>query len=165
MDPKSDSLAHFLPNHITTEASSINPYAPPLSQLTDVDTMAKYAGIGRLAFFVACLLIVGLRLCVMSQDQKSATIIMLITWGLLLWPASLRLKNIGRNRAWCLVLPVPVLNLFVIVPCLMYPAGYEDHGKLDTAGKMVKGLFLCLLGLFVLAILAELFLPIMSKQR
>ena len=46
----------------------------------------------------------------------------------------MRLVNVGMSRWWALVLAIPVLNLWVGFRCLVCPAGYAHHRKLDRTG-------------------------------
>lgn len=48
-----------------------------------------------------------------------------------------RLVNMGMSRWWALVLAIPVLNLWVIYRCLICPAGYAHHRKLDRTGMAI----------------------------
>lgn len=133
---------------------SANPYTPPQAAVTaepgpPVD--AKYDGIGRFGFLISNIAIMAL---IALLGVGYGPPIVLIGWLLLMLPASSRLKNIGRNPAWCLLLLVPLLNLFVIAPCLLLPPGYQDYRRLDTAAKMiawllVAALVVCLMMLFV----------------
>ena len=52
-------------------------------------------------------------------------------------PAYCRLKNIGMNPWWCLLLLVPIANLLVGFRCLVFQEGYQDTRKLDTAGRIM----------------------------
>jgi len=66
-------------------------------------------------------------------------------------PVYYRLKNIGMNPWWCLLMLVPIANLLVGIRCLVFQEGYVDTKKLDTAGKVITYI---VLGLFILVIVA-----------
>ena len=68
----------------------------------------------------------------------------------LLFPIYFRLKNIGMNPWWCLVAIVPLANLLISIRCLIFPEGYQDTKKLDTAGKVITGIVLLTATIFVL---------------
>ena len=56
--------------------------------------------------------------------------------GLILWkPVSQRLKNIGRDESLSFLVIIPVLQLLVLIPCFLFPQGYEQHRKLDWIAK------------------------------
>jgi hypothetical protein len=48
-----------------------------------------------------------------------------------------RLVNVGMSRGWALLLAIPVLNLWVAFRCLVCPAGYAHHRKLDRTGMAI----------------------------
>lgn len=127
---------------------SPNPYAPPQSQVTvgeaNPPANPEYDGIGRLGFVIAYALIVMVGGSLSTGTGMQGPI-MLLSALLMLLPVSSRLKNIGRNSAWCVLLFVPIINLFVIVPCLLLPPGHQQHRKLDLAAKIIAGLLLATL--------------------
>jgi hypothetical protein len=52
----------------------------------------------------------------------------------LVWLLLNRLTNVGMNRWWSLAVVVPLLNLWVVFRCLLCPAGYAYHRKMDRSG-------------------------------
>ncbi len=72
-------------------------------------------------------------------------------------PVYYRLMNIGMNPWWCLLMIVPIANLFIGIRCLVCQEGYEDTKKLDTAGKIVTfivvGLFLLVIAIAILSVM------------
>jgi uncharacterized membrane protein YhaH (DUF805 family) len=72
-----------------------------------------------------------------------------------IWIVVQRLINVGLSGWWVLGLLVPILNIWVAVQCVAAPEGYAQHKTLDTAGKVIIGLFLGSIVLIILmAILA-----------
>jgi uncharacterized membrane protein YhaH (DUF805 family) len=117
----------------------------------------SYPGIGRLAY-LGWNLVLGFALGVAiamagvnpNTPSPGAGAVSLLVMVLAFVPVALRLQNIGRNPWWCLLLLVPIANLFVSVPCLIAPPGYAYTKKLDTAGKIIVWSILGLLALLVL---------------
>lgn len=70
-----------------------------------------------------------------------------------IWVTAKRLQNLGYSGWWVLGMIVPILNIAVGVKCMAAPEGYADHKTLDTAGKIIIGLFLATIVLFVGALL------------
>jgi hypothetical protein len=52
-----------------------------------------------------------------------------------------RLINVGLSKWWVPGLIVPLLNIWVAIQCIAAPEGYAQHKTLDTAGKVIIGLF------------------------
>lgn len=112
----------------------------------DGDGGRVYEGIRRLPYF---LVLLGLNVVqfffvaeMVSQKAGAASFFAVIAafLGLSMVPVSMRLKNIGMDPWWCLLLLVPLVNLFVGVRCLVAPEWYEDSKELDRAGKVLVGL-------------------------
>ena len=105
-----------------------------------------WPGAGRLKFWL-CLLLVPLLWSQILWWSKptlvatfgSAPMSRLLPFAALVPAAILihflltRLVNVGMSRWWALVLAIPVLNLWVAFRCLVCPAGYAYHRKLDRA--------------------------------
>jgi hypothetical protein len=135
-----------------------NPYAPPQSQvmkepLAPVDL--EYEGISRIGFVCSYVAIIILAVSISSVGGYAGawSLILLL---LMMLPVSSRLKNLGRNPAWCVLLLVPGVNLFVIVPCLLLPPGYQYHRRLDTAAKVIAGLLVAALVACLVMVFFEL---------
>ena len=47
---------------------------------------------------------------------------------------------------------VPIVNILVGVRYIACPEGYADHQTLDTAGKVIVGLFFAMIALVVLIV-------------
>ena len=82
-------------------------------------------------------------------------VVSLVGMGFGLWIAVQRLINVGLSGWWVLGLIVPILNIWVGFQCLAAPEGYAQHKTLDTAGKVIIGVFLGAIVLFIaIAVLA-----------
>ena len=159
-----DTLTHLFPpparpiavsrSSAASAASSINPYQPPEGPIAaSSDLPAKtYEGIGRSGFLwssIGLAVLGGILLSAAKGSDITALVIVSITAGLMLIPASSRLKNIGMNPGWCFLLLVPLLGLFVIVLCILVPAGYQGHRKLDLQAKIIGGAILASIAVLI----------------
>ena len=115
----------------------------------------EYGGIGRGAYF-GISFVVGiinniLQFALINAGVPEAVIALGIIGfivGIVLGVK--RLQNMGYSGWWILGLIVPILNIVVALRCLACPEGYADHKKLDSAGKIILGLFFGLILLMVL---------------
>ena len=113
----------------------------------------KYGGIRRTGYFLGILGIsvfntVAYATAVAANEPIMANIGMIITLVPSFFLVVSRLHNIGRSGWWSLLILIPIANLFVGIPCAIFPEGYQDTKKLDTAGKIIAGIFI---GLAVVA--------------
>lgn len=136
--------------------SEYNPFAAPTTggYASENFQGRTYGGIGRLAYFGYSLLInivsTALQFAMAAGDMAGLVLVVsLIGMGFGIWIAVQRLINVGLSGWWVLGLIVPILNIWVGFQCLAAPEGYAQHKTLDTAGKVIIGLFL---GAIVLAI-------------
>lgn len=136
--------------------SEYNPFAAPATTeyATENSEGRTYGGIGRLAYFGFSFLInlvSGVLQYAVAAGEMGwlFLIVSFIGLGFGIWIAVQRLINVGLSRWWVLGLIVPILNIWVAVQCIAAPEGYAQHKTLDTAGKVIIGVFL---GLFVLLI-------------
>lgn len=124
-----------------------NPYAVSDSA-TDQSVIpaeqTKYGGIGRLMFAI------GLPLVLFSSTVLRAVLrhhgyrgisALIMPASVLLYPllAVQRVRNTGFRGRWLLALFLPFLTPFILVGLFAAPEGYADHGKFDTAGKVLIG--------------------------
>jgi hypothetical protein len=65
-----------------------------------------------------------------------------------LWLISRRLLQVGYSPWFAFLVILPGANLWIGFLCLIAPAGYAQHRRLDRAGRIVAGL--CLLGVVLL---------------
>lgn len=132
------TTAATAPQHPPVPAGDFNPYQAPRSSVMPeraIDISGDYPGISRLAFF-GCIFLIGFSSNILTAFTGSF-IVGAIVMVLALFPAHSRLKNIGRNPNWCFLVLLPIVSLFVTVPCLVLPAGYQHHRRLDTSAKVI----------------------------
>ena len=67
-----------------------------------------------------------------------------------LWIIAQRMVNTGYSPWWCVAIIVPILNILVVIRCIACPEGYADHRTLDTAGKVIVGLFFAMFALLII---------------
>lgn len=131
--------------------------APPVASLRSsalAETLAskdlRWPGSGRFMLLLGCVLI-----AVFWKPALSFASPWLIGWfgdvlmgKLLPWAPYVpplvwvhlvlnRLANLGMSRWWALAVVVPLLNLWVAFRCLVCPAGYAYHKRMDAAGTAV----------------------------
>ncbi len=137
-----------------------NPYSPPqasvVPEATAQRTPRHYGGIRRLPYLgimIGLSIFQNISLAVIaSADRPDTTLIVAIFFMIVSFiPVYYRLKNIGMNPWWCLLMLVPCLNLLVGIRCLVFQEGYADTRKLDTAGRVITFI---VLGLFVLVVIS-----------
>jgi uncharacterized membrane protein YhaH (DUF805 family) len=137
-----------------------NPYSAPLATTFDehgAQLMPKhYGGIRRLPYLGIIIGLAILRAIVVvgggTDDPSDAgTLIVFLLMVVAFMPVYYRLKNIGMNPWWCLLMVVPIANLIVAFRCLAFQEGYVDTKKLDTAGTVTTFI---VVGLFVLLVIA-----------
>lgn len=71
-----------------------------------------------------------------------------------------RLENIGMDWKWSLLMPVPILNLFLIIPCFAYQAGYTQTRQIDNCGKKI---IFVLIGIFVFTVIVYILASALSN--
>jgi len=161
-----DVSAAEQPAGIAAPAAAASPYAPPRAEPAAGMSVAAPAlgGLRRLPYFllVIGLYVVQLALTVIlakSGVDSVEGLISIAGIGGNLVLAGLRLKNIGGNPWWCLLLFVPFANIYIMVKCLAFQEGYEFEGRLDSAGRLIVGL---VLGSFVLLIVLAVLLTMLG---
>ena len=75
--------------------------------------------------------------------------------------ACLRIKNIGMSEWLCLLMLIPIANIFIGYWCCVLPPGYWNSKKLDTWSIVIIALLIAPILFTILALL----LPIMHKGR
>lgn len=143
-----------------------NPYSSPVAfdqKLESSRGNRHYGGIRRLPYLGIAIgmgvvqnILVGL----IASDEALQSLSLFVVIGFLILsfvPVYYRLMNIGMNPWWCLLMIVPIANLFIGIRCLVCQEGYEDTKKLDTAGKVVTfivvGLFLLVIGMVIVSLM------------
>lgn len=152
------------PSEVAKARSAENPYASPESDNALQDAMnarnaGEYGGMGRLMYWFApmaiCLLVflgltaVTAALGVADGDGSAsnptviaALVAYVVCILLCLFATFSRLKNLGMSRWAILWGLVPVMNIWLSFRLYVCPAGYNDHKKLDGAGKVVLGVYI-----------------------
>ncbi|MFK8111084.1 MAG: hypothetical protein AB8B91_02725 [Rubripirellula sp.] len=139
-----------------------NPYAASTTLETSnaMTASRSYGGIGRLAYFgysfaagvIYNIVLVGAG-AIGGENAALAIIpILLIYFGVLFWIVAQRMINAGYSAWWCVGMIIPILNILVGVRAIACPEGYADHRTLDTAGKVIIGLFFGAIALAVLGV-------------
>ncbi len=153
----------------------VNPYAATASTGTAaMSPQRSYGGIGRLAYFgysflagviynIALFVVVGAAAAAGGGGGAPGAAgggalllmipVLLIYIAALMWIVAQRMINTGYSPWWCVGMFVPILNILVAVRCIACPEGYADHGTLDTAGKVIIGIFFAALALGVVAVI------------
>lgn len=142
--------------------SEYNPFAAPTTGGYAAENFQgrTYGGIRRLPYFGYSLLInivsMVLQFALVAGDMAGLVLVVSLGSAIFgIWIVVQRLINVGLSGWWVLGLLVPILNIWVAVQCVAAPEGYAQHKTLDTAGKVIIGLFLGSIVLIILmAILA-----------
>lgn len=112
-------------------------------------------GLGRLIYFLSLLganLLAAVFTAEAKGDPGSSIILGLLFLIANIVLAVFRLQNIGKSGWWSLLLLVPLANLYIGILCLFAPPNYEKTHTLDIPAKVIIGLILGMLGLFILAL-------------
>jgi len=120
---------------------------------------AGYGGIGRLGYILGVFgigFLQGIIEVTSREDPSISAVLSLIVFVVVFGLAVSRLNNIGMSGWWSLLMLIPVVGLYVLIKCIVCPEGYEHTKKLDTAGKVLAGLFLAFIILVVISVIATL---------
>ena len=139
---------------------NLNPFAATttLEAANPVALQRSYGGIGRLAYFslivlagiVSNVVVLVLDLIVPEATELLFIPVLLVHFGANLWIIAQRITNTGYSRWWCVAIAVPFLNILLAVSLIACPEGFADHRTLDTAAKIIVGLFLVMFALVVI---------------
>ncbi len=144
------------------EAESIVPAQTTVKQMPQ---KKRYGGINRSAYFCGMFVIgVIYRIFIFPTKTQGEVHIdsffKIIIMGVLTWFLIVnRLRNIGMNGWWSLLLLVPLANLYILIGCIMWQEGYQDTKKLDIAAKIIAAI---LIGLFILTVVS-IVVPILGS--
>jgi uncharacterized membrane protein YhaH (DUF805 family) len=107
----------------------------------------RYGGIGRLGYWLGCFAMLAIYVVFRLADRGAGELgfAIVINFVLSFVLVVSRLRNIGMSSWWALLLLVPCAGIFVGVPCAICPEGYQDTKKLDTAGRVLAGIFIAFL--------------------
>ena len=107
--------------------------------------ITQHDGIGRVTFAGVSILIGIFGLILSSISVIDTHIVCLAMGATIMLPAVSRLKDIGKNPAWCFLFLVPGVCIVVWIPCLLLPTGYQRHRQLDLPAKIIIGIFVAIL--------------------
>ncbi|MCH9022028.1 MAG: DUF805 domain-containing protein [Planctomycetes bacterium] len=129
----------------------------PTEPSISTEATKEYGGIRRLGYFLGMFGLGGLNyMFELTDDPVIAPFGSLIVLVLSFFLVVNRLHNIGLSGWWSLLMLVPVANLLVGIRCGICPEGYRDTKKLDTAGRVLAGIFIAF-GVLVVIMLGFLF--------
>jgi predicted Zn finger-like uncharacterized protein len=144
-------------NHVICKACKAS-----LEGESQADGQVKdYGGISRAAYFWGNVIIGTIRWISFiaireSQDEPTfGAIVGIISFAAVIYLAANRMENIGWSGWWGALIVVPIINTFIVIPCLVFQQGYRDTKKLDTDGKIIAGILLSLI-VFILIIFVAL---------
>lgn len=125
--------------------------------LIDAPAVRVYGGITRLPYWLGTIGLMVLNFMMGMAARGAPPLAMLgilvVIVGSFILMAQ-RLKNIGMNPWLCLLGIIPIVNLFVSIPCAAYPTGWSDTRKLDTAGKVIIWILVASVALILIALVA-----------
>lgn len=127
-------------------------YAPPQANLeTDYNTDTDYPGLRRLPYFLysagvnivyaIALFAIGTAAGAESAGAIGTVLIIAVLIASMVLVIK-RLQNLGSSGWWAIGMFVPLLNFWIGIKTMAFPEGYDDHRTLDTAAKIIIGLFL-----------------------
>ncbi len=139
---------------------------PSFSKPVRHSTVVKeYNGIGRLAYVgILFGLQIAFKFAAVPIIQKSMSeaildLCLILYLGVLFAATSLRLQNIGHNGWLSVLLIVPIANLVIVFRCYVYPPGYFQTKQLDTAARIMIGVFfvsILIAAWFIASVLASI---------
>lgn len=140
-----------------------------------------YGGIGRLAFFLAPLVIVAAFISVLvmvfgasmsvetvSEPVMAGGVIALYAgvFIAIIWINIARLKNLAMSGWWVLGLIVPILNVWLQWRQFACPEGYANHRELDTIGKVLTFVFVIIpLAIVAIGLLSAVGTELLPDQQ
>lgn len=151
---------------VPTTPYTVSPQSLASPRASRPEMPLEYPGIGRLAYFLSSMgftlvfyaIIFVIVFATLKADSGAGMGIGILLVGLLFFAgfvflAVKRIINLGMS-GWAILWGlVPFMNVWIHWRMMACPAGYEDHRTLDTAGKVITGLWI---GFFALAFLAPL---------
>ncbi len=143
--------------------SHSNPYQPPVVPGEAApDAPRTWPGVSRLGFvflLIGALFATGVFVRLTQPwINKSALGVHLALYLPLALATVPRIRNIGRHPALALLILIPLLNFFALLPCFILPPGFETHQKFDPAAKIIFGLIiLAVVGLVIFMVWAGQF--------
>jgi hypothetical protein len=143
----------------TPDSVTANPYSPLLSSenvdIASIPHRRHAEGIRRLSCFWIFLGL-GIFHTLFNSSDPTGIAMLMVALGYVLAAYS-RLKNIGMNPWWCLLMIVPFANLIVVIRCLAFQENYQNSKKLDKAGKIIASIVIGIIGLLLIAAIISVF--------
>lgn len=136
---------------------SIDPYAAPRSgfAVPQVAEPIYHTGMGRGIFVVLlfAVLVLPIAFAAVAAQGGITGIIILIGVTVLLWlyPFAKRFENMGYHSAFCLLMFIPIVSMFVLLACLILPKGFSQNKRIDIFGIVMIVLIVGLIGLLISA--------------
>jgi uncharacterized membrane protein YhaH (DUF805 family) len=133
-----------------------NPFAPPQAPLSvDPERDRQYGNFRRGHFFLATFVIGLFQGLATSVAPDSGCLIIMLFLLPTIAAHFYRMKNIGYNPWYSLLVVVPLANIIISVRCTVMQEGYVETRKLDTTGVIISWLLFlliaALLGVILLA--------------
>jgi uncharacterized membrane protein YhaH (DUF805 family) len=124
----------------------------------NIEIKKQYGGINRLYYFLGSLCLIPLNIFLLQAKASNVEpfILLLISITTLVLTFLLvtnRLRNIGMSKWWFVLMIVPLVNIIIGMLCLVRQEGYNDTKKLDSTGKIISGVFISGILLFVVVLL------------
>ncbi|MFC1739295.1 DUF805 domain-containing protein [Planctomycetota bacterium] len=116
----------------------------------------NYGGIHRTGYFFGMLgvtVIYGILVAAARGEPGAALLGQIIVLAVSFILLANRLHNIGKSGWMSLLILVPFANLYIWIICSVCPEGYHDTKKLDTAGKIIAGIFIGLVVLYLVIVI------------
>jgi uncharacterized membrane protein YhaH (DUF805 family) len=143
-----------------------NPYSPPAAEISADQAMpgqATFPGLRRLPYFLwsialgvgfVILMAIGGAIAGATNSPEAMIIVMAIGYIALFVVAIIlgvkRLNNLGTSGAWILLMFVPIVSIGLSIFLIAFPEGYTKHRTLDTAAKVIIGIFVAFIVLAIL---------------
>jgi uncharacterized membrane protein YhaH (DUF805 family) len=163
----SDSLSVPSSAHSPTTGS---PYLAPAQIRREFSVNIEYPGYGRLRYFLTSMVVAVIAYAIMfavifamlsggsdgiGAGGASLIILALAVIAVSFYIAYQRVQNLGMSGWAILWLLVPIISMWMTWRMVACPPGYEYHRTLDTAGKVISGIFAGFIALaFIVNIIA-----------
>jgi len=131
-----------------------------------VASNSVYVGMRRKDYFLTAItfcLLLGAIALIAKENETIILILKIISYPISLALTFYRLKNIGYNGWWALLALVPILCLFVYIPCIVLPEKYKYTHKIDTAGKIISIILIGLLAFVVIGMILGIILFLLGQ--
>ena len=153
----------LLPAH---SPAAVSPYLASEQIRRESSTDIVYPGYGRLRYFLTSMVVTVVTYAIMfamifamlsgGSDGLGIggpilVVLILAAVAVSFFIAYQRVKNLGMSGWALLWLLVPIISMWMAWRMVACPPGYEYHRTLDTAGKVISGIFAGFIGLMIIA--------------